>query len=438
MPSGENEILVYTETISSRFLYILDFTGSQLGIKFIASDNEDQFRNFPGPTIDYSHKALRTDSFIVQPSALLFENGIRRQKIECFTVSGYKAFYKAGGDHPFDILAASFYLLSRYEEYLSHETDEYGRYDHKSSLAFREGFLQIPLVNTWLLEFESSLKKKFPGFETKHHPFRFIPTYDIDEAYSFLHKQWWRSIGGMARSVIQGNFSSISERINTLLGKNKDPFDSYQWMHGLHQRYNLDPTYFFHVGLRNSRYDKNILPYKSAVKNLIREHAEKYSVGIHPSWKSTESPELLKLEILKLTHLAGKQITHSRQHFIKFSLPMTYRQLIENDIRHEFSMGYGSINGFRASVASPFYWYDLENEKQTGLQIYPFCYMDANSFFEQKQGPGEALQEMIDLYNAIRSVNGTMITIWHNTFLGTSKLFSGWRDTYEKFISSIH
>ena len=57
-------------------------------------------------------------------------------------------------------------------------------------------------------------------------------------------------------------------------------------------------------------------------------------------------------------------------------------------------MGYGSINGFRASVASPFYWYDLEKEANNLLAAYPFCYMEANSFYEQKFTPAQALEEM--------------------------------------------
>jgi hypothetical protein len=64
-------------------------------------------------------------------------------------------------------------------------------------------------------------------------------------------------------------------------------------------------------------------------------------------------------------------------------MPGTFQQLINAGIREEYSMGYGSINGFRASVASPFHWYDLERDEQTDLMVYPFCLMDANCFFEQ-------------------------------------------------------
>ena len=98
-------------------------------------------------------------------------------------------------------------------------------------------------------------------------------------------------------------------------------------------------------------------------------------------------------------------------------------------------MGYGSINGFRASVASPFHWFDLEKNEQTSLLVYPFCFMDANAFFEQKLSPAEAYKEMKYYFETIKASGGYMVTIWHNTFLGTDELFSGWRQAYHHFIS---
>jgi hypothetical protein len=100
-------------------------------------------------------------------------------------------------------------------------------------------------------------------------------------------------------------------------------------------------------------------------------------------------------------------------------------------------MGYGTTNGFRASITTPYYWYDLKNEEKTQLLIHPFCFMDANSYYEQKLSAEEALNELMHFYNAVKSVNGTMITIWHNNFLGSDEMFKGWKEVYEKFVSTI-
>ena len=66
--------------------------------------------------------------------------------------------------------------------------------------------------------------------------------------------------------------------------------------------------------------------------------------------------------------------------------------------------------------------------------LFPFCFMEANSFYEQKYSAPQALDEMRHYYAAVKSVNGYFIMIWHNSFLGTEKLYAGWKDVYEQFI----
>jgi hypothetical protein len=118
-------------------------------------------------------------------------------------------------------------------------------------------------------------------------------------------------------------------------------------------------------------------------------------------------------------------------------LPETYEQLIDAGITQEYSMGYGSINGFRASVAAPFFWYNLAKENTTPLRIFPFCWMDANSFYEQQQDANTSLSELKYYLQECQAVNGQMITIVHNNFLGTDLLFKGWRAMYEQFIAQV-
>ena len=431
-------MIVFSHTITSRLQYILDFIGNEtIGSPFQAVNDAEIFRQYPGPKINYSKKSIAESEFRIQNSELLFEKGIREQAIDCFQQGDYKAFFKTEGDFPFDIFAASFYLLSRYEEYLPHKKDIYGRFAHENSFSFKENFLHLPIINIWIEELRRSLHVKFPHLTSTHSRFTFVPTYDIDEAFAYRHKQWWRTTGGLLRSVVSGQWSTIAERLKALFRIRKDPYDSFDWMDRLHRQFDLRPIYFFLVAKKNGKYDKNISPSKRSMQRLIREHSDSYLIGIHPSWQSGDDPEKLRLEFLKLGHIAGKQISSSRQHFIRFTLPQTYRSLIDLGIESDFSMGYGSINGFRASVASPFFWYDLEKEEQTKLLLYPFCFMEANSFYEQKLSAHQTFEELKHYFEIVRSINGTLITIWHNSFLGTARQFEGWRATYEKFISLV-
>ncbi|HYC39918.1 MAG TPA: polysaccharide deacetylase family protein [Chitinophagaceae bacterium] len=430
-------MIVFANRSTPRLLYILDFVGNQLlGRPLSLTTNSDQFRSFNGPRINYSETRLSDAEFWIRPAPILFEYGLRPQHIQFLRSGDQPYIFPTDGDLHFDPFAACFYLISRFEEYLAHEKDRFGRYAHQNSLAWKEGFLDVPQAEIWLHLLKLALTSRFPSVEWVSRDFEFLPTYDIDEAFCYRHKSWFRTLGGTVLSLLRGNFSAISERSRVLRGRSRDPYDSYDWLHSLHDRYGLRPIYFFHVGLRRGRYDRNIAPWKRAMEDLIGKHADRYEIGIHPSWRSHRSDRLLKYELLKLTHQSGRPVSNSRQHYIRFTLPDTYRLLIAHGIHREFSMGYGSINGFRASVSTPFFWYDLGKEQATTLLVYPYCFMDANSLFEQKQDAAQTFRELCDYCETVRLVGGTLITIWHNNILGDARRFPGWREMYEEFVST--
>ena len=441
-------VLIYSHITSPRLEYISHFIFTKLmGVDVNITIDSEEFKNHGGVRINYSQKPMEIPSFRIPNHTLLFEKDIKAQHIECVEVNNYKVFFKTeNGDHPFDVFAASFYLLTRYEEYLPHEKDSYGRYAHENSLAFKEGFLNQPLINSWVNDLSESLKSKYPAFNIQHPTFVFEPTYDIDIAYSYKYKGLLRNIGGFLRSP-------SAERIKVLLGSKNDPFDSYTWLDNLHKKNSLSPIYFFLVAEKNGQYDKNISPHIESMWQLVKRHAVNYRVGLHPSWQSGDDPSLLKKEKEQLEAMSGQAATgqavtgqaapsgqtgiSSRQHYIRFQLPTTYNNLIRAGITDDYSMGYGSINGFRSSVGSSFYWYNLEKEEKTTLCIHPFCYMDANSYYEQGYTADKAFDELRHYLNVCKNAGCTLITVWHNNFLGTSPEFTGWREAYERFIALV-
>jgi len=430
-------VLIYSNITSSRLQYTCNFIFTELlGVEFAITVDSESFSNYDGVKVNYSDQSFASATLNLSPAALLFETGIQLQPITCFEVNGYKAFFKNNaGDFPFDIFAATFYLFSRYEEYLPHTKDSYGRYAHENALAYKEGFLDLPLINIWVNDFAVTIKNRFPAFNLQHSTFSFLPTYDIDIAYSYKYKGLARNLGGFLASP------SLS-RIKVLLGLQKDPFDTYAWLNELHRKNNLTPIYFFLLAEKNSVYDKNILPHKHAMWQLVQQHAKKYTVGIHPSWQSGDNDALLKKEIEEFAAMVqapanGMAPTISRQHYIRFNLPGGYQKLIDAGITDDYSMGYGSINGFRASVANSFMWYDLQQEQQTTLRIHPFCFMDANAFYEQDFSTAQANEELLHYYTTCKKLDTPLITIWHNNFFGTDQQFEGWREMYAQFISIV-
>lgn len=432
-------MLVYIPQLTPRVEYIFSTLLNASGISnYNLTNDRLLFTNSSDPKINYSSQRITQYEFWIKPVDLLFEKAIREQTIECFVWEKTKAFFQTSeSDFPFDLFAGSFYLISRYEEYLPYRQDIYGRYAHENSIAFREDFLKVPLVNVWLQHFKKSLLERFPFLETSPQNFSFLPTYDIDIAWSYLNKGAVRNAGGLVRSMMEGEWAIAGERINVLFGNQKDPFDNYNLLDELHAKHQLKPLYFFLLASQNKGYDKNILPSNKSLRKLIRRHYLKYSIGIHPSWQTGDQSILLKKEIETLQKITGSDVYKSRQHYIRMSLPSTYRRLIANGITEDYSMGYGSINGFRASYCLPYKWYDLEKEQTTNLTIFPFCYMDANSFYEQHYSSEEALLEMECYFKTVKEVKGLLITIFHNHFLGTGVMFEGWSEMYRIAIERI-
>ena len=258
-------VLIFSHITSARLQYICRLLFAEImGVEHAITIDGEYFRNFHGVKINYSDTDLGVDSFGIPNHGLLFEKGTRQQHIDCFETNGYKAFFQIPGtDLPFDILSASFYLVSRYEEYLAHQKDIYGRYAHTNSLASREDFLKMPLVNIWVKDLVNKLSFKYARFTVRYARFKFVPTYDIDIAYSYTHKGLLRNMAGLFRSP-------SAERLQVLAGYKKDPFNSYAWLDALHATYDLHPLYFFLVARNNGRFDKNILPNKEAMwKELL-------------------------------------------------------------------------------------------------------------------------------------------------------------------------
>ena len=123
-------------------------------------------------------------------------------------------------------------------------------------------------------------------------------------------------------------------------------------------------------------------------------------------------------------------------HYLLAFLPKTYQQLLQSPlaITEDYTMGYGTTNGFRASTCMPYLWYDLSKEGGTSLQIFPFCYMDATSIFEEETTPAGALQEMKNLLQIVKQVNGCFISIFHNHFMGLDPEGRRWMELYKQFL----
>jgi hypothetical protein len=115
-------------------------------------------------------------------------------------------------------------------------------------------------------------------------------------------------------------------------------------------------------------------------------------------------------------------------------MPDTYEKLIKSGISKDFSMGYSSHPGFRASYCLPFSFFNLKTNMETSLTIIPFAFMDVCFRDNQKNGKEKALIEIKKIISSIKKVNGMFVSLWHNETLADDKNAIGWRYIFEKML----
>jgi hypothetical protein len=279
------------------------------------------------------------------------------------------------------------------------------------------------------------LQQQYPTLRLKQLQFEFIPTYDIDSAYAHKNKGFVRNMGSLFLSLSKGNFSTMKNLLQVVFNLKPDPFDTYDMLHQWHKEFRLKPIYFFLVGDYDS-FDKNISIHISEFKTLIKSVADEAKVGIHPSYASNANNKKLTNEIKRLSGVLNRDIKLSRQHFLKLRFPETYNNLLANDITDDFTMGYSSQAGFRASYSRSFLFYNLETETKTNLRIHPFAFMDATFQYYHEITPRQSLTFIQPIIERLKEVNGTCISLSHNASFFDQKHWIGWKEAYETILKT--
>jgi hypothetical protein len=431
------ELLVYTPTVTQRVNYIFQlFFGSLIKTQFRITTDETAFKAYTGPKLNYSSGISANDDLQIIPVDLLTETGINGQSINVAEWNNLKIFFNNGkGSMPFDIFSASFYLVSRYEEYLLHKPDEHNRFHHSYSLAFKNHFLNEPLVNMWAEELKKIIVAKFPSVSFSVSKYSFIPTIDIDVAYAHLGRSAAIAVGSYFKALSAFQLKTAIEKKLVLLDFKKDPYDTYDYQERIFQKYKLHPIYFILAGKRGYN-DPNISPDSKRFKSLVKKISSFAEVGIHPSYNSESNATTVEHEIMKVQQNISKKITCSRQHFLKFNLPQTYRCLSEIGITDDYSMAYAGVAGFRASLCTPFLFYDLEAEKTLPVNVHSCTIMDGTLNEYLHLSPLEAVNVAQEFMSKVKKYAGEFIVIWHNHSLSERGHWEGWKAVFENILET--
>ncbi len=431
------QLLIYSPKVTPRIKYIFNFIFREILVcEFEFTSIAADFIKSSSPKISYCEAPLGDELFFCS-SSILNNHKVEKLDLKITSFGDQQVPFAVNNSTlPFDIFAASFYFLSRYEEYLPYEADEHQRFPAELSLQYKLDLLKSPIIDKWAIILKNILIKKFPSLTFGRRKFKFVPTVDVDRAYHFRSSGLVKNTARIIKAAVNLNAEKIVDIIKTGLGSN-DPFDTYDYLASIHKQYNLHPIFFFLLANQGHEdFDQNINPEDEIFKNLIREVAQIAQIGVHTSYASNTETKKISEELQALQEIVAKKIDASRQHFLKINLPRTYLKLIKAGINHDYSMGYASQIGFRAGTCTSFFWYDLQLEKQSHLKVHPFAVMDVTLQQYLKLSPADAVEKIEEIISNVKLVDGTFCSLWHNESLSETGKWKGWKMVYDHMLKN--
>jgi len=414
---------IYTQINSTKLEYLCDFVFTKcMGLNYTIVVDLDEFKG-SNNQLKLSYCDVPVEGVFHVPDSGYFKNFSIEKEPDTsrHAVNG-------NGEVLFDVFAAVFYILTRVEEYGNVERDVHDRFKADQSLLYRKGWIQYPIVDCWTNELRDAISKRFNCDIKNRNEYRFLSTVDIDHIYAYRKKPIGIMLGSLLKDIASFQWGRIYDRLST-----HDPYDTFKDIIDIHQSLYMNPVFFILCADRGP-YDKthdHTHPDYIEKVNFINKY---YSVGIHPSYASGLSANKVHHEKMKLESLIDEDIDQSRQHYLKFKLPESFRNLIKMGIRKEYSMGFHETVGFRAGTSRIHYWYDIEADTSTKLKIYPFQAMDITLKKYMNLDTDKAFEACKLIIDRIREAGGVFSLIWHNSSFYSREGWQDWKELYIRIL----
>jgi hypothetical protein len=406
-------LLVYTQKITPRITYVFKHVCTQiLGVPVSFTSKIEEFVAHEDMKLSYGKQNLANEVFI-QNVDLLLEQGMSDLEVKVQDWDGIPCFFSVGETStvPFDIFAATFYLLSRYEEYLPHVKDKAGRFQASESLAFQENFLEKPVIDIWAHRFKDILLDRFPNSKFPEKQFETSSIVTVTEAYCYKKKGIVRVVLGWIVDLVQLKPKYVLHRMQVMLKFKKDPYDIYSRLLRFIKRHKVPMKFMFQIS-DFSTYDRNINHNRLEFQSLIKSVADYSEVGLQPGFYANQKFKVLKEEKKRLEDIIKRPVVSAINNNYNLLLPEAYNHMVELDFKNDFSMGYPEALGFRAGTCTPFFFYDLNFEITTPLLLHPYA---VNIEALNKLKESEIEYKVLEIKRQIKLVNGHLVSIFANT-----------------------
>ena len=425
-------LLVYIEHPSPRTAYVVRHVFERmLGWRVAVTSSPEEFRSASGPKLGYTTEPIEC-AYHVPVSGALQQGDPPIHAPVYGRRRNMTVLYPMPHDG-FDVFASIFHLLSLAEEYSIQAKDDHGRIP-ASALSLVSNKLEgTPVVDHWVLWLANDLRAMFTELPPPARSYRHVLSVDVDNGLKYAARSWYRTLGAAGRDLIGGRGQQFKARSRVVIGAEPDPFLRVpEQLAAVRRSVDRCIAFFLMRGERpNDHAARPAHPLFKALVRDLRKHAE---LGLHPSYESSQQPERIRMERELLSAIAVQPVDLSRQHFLRWSLPATLRELVQLGFTEDHTLGFSDRPGFRAGTCTPFPWYDRERDAETPLMLWPFACMDSALHEQLGLAPDAALDEFKRMANTVRAVNGTFVSVWHDRYLSGDAPHEGWPEVMKKLV----
>jgi hypothetical protein len=419
-------LLVFTKKQTPRIVYTFKHICTHmLGVEVKFTSKIEDFIGHDGPKMSYGRQPLGNELFF-QNVPLLFEQGFSDIEPTVQEWGSTVGFFKVTDKSalPYDIFAASFYLLSRYEEYSPHVKDSEGRFPATESLAYKSNFIHQPVVDFWVERFRSVLKERFNTITFKNKLFKLSTIVAVEEAYKYKRKGIMRSVVGGLRDLVTLRLGSVFNRLRTLFFLKKDDYDVFEKLVDFSKKHNVKFKYMFQLSDFSAK-DRNVNHNRKNFHSLIKSMADYNEVGLLSGHNSTIEKSVLRKEKKRLENIMNRPLKSMLNAKYPMNLPETQNHIADLEIPHTFSMGYPEYVGFRANTCSPFLFYDINLERVTPVRLHPYVF---NSLCVSPENFKEVSEKLLQVKSAINRLEGEMNLVFNNVDFSTQTTANAYLD----------
>ncbi|MEM9118926.1 MAG: polysaccharide deacetylase family protein [Cyanobacteria bacterium P01_F01_bin.56] len=343
-----------------------------------------------------------------------------------------------------DVFGSIFFMLTRYEEYVKPDRDQFGRFPATASLAYQEDFLHRPIVNEYVDILWACVKKLWPGLERQPRKFQMHVSHDVDSPYQYTFTNFSllaRNLAGdliKRRNLEQGLFRMRTWNQVKQGNLAADPFNTFNWLMDLSEKHSLISAFYFITDTTDKKRDGNYSIHHPAIRQLIRHiHRRGHEIGLHPSFNTyldaaQTQKEFDILHQVCMEEGVEQQSWGGRQHYLRWSNPHTWQNWEKAGLSYDSTLTFPEMPGFRCGTCDEFPAYDVVNRKPLNLIERPLVVMESTIFDERYLGLGhdlsQAFDRIVDLKQTCRKYRGNFTLLWHNNHLTTSDE----RDLYQQ------